>query len=418
MEEEKIFWKLFKVKLISFRRMSDGTIIGTGLLNPLIKRLGFFTMILLQARFYKQYENLGEWKGKRVANTFAPPVGSRPQIRALKGLIKTHLLGITSPVAVTFAVTYKCRCRCVHCSAGSHVKNGMQELSTQEAKDVIDASQDLGVTIIAFTGGEPLLRDDLCELISHVDQDKAMPILFTNGRLLNDSYADNLAEAGLYTIFVSLDSPDPEEHDRLRGMPGLFKKATEGLMKMKERGVFVGISSYASRSGTEKEYYRKIHEFAREIGVHNVILFDSVPTGTMLKDTSEMLTGDQRREIGEYSARIFRSSIIPPLSSQAWQNSVEGNLAGIGCLAANIQFYISAYGDVAPCDFTPLSFGNIRNEPLKQVWKKMVHHPAYDHRTQFCRMQHAQFRHHYIDPIPVDAKLPYDVHKLPRVDYR
>jgi MoaA/NifB/PqqE/SkfB family radical SAM enzyme len=89
----------------------------------------------------------------------------------------------------------------------------------------------------------------------------------------------------------------------------------------------------------------------------------------------------------EYSARIFRNSIIPPLSSQAWQNSVEENLAGIGCLAANIQFYVSAYGDVAPCDFTPLSFGNTRSESLKKIWKTMIDHPAYNHKTQFCRME-------------------------------
>jgi len=418
MEKEHVYWKFLGIKLISFKRLMDGRIVGTGLLNPLIDRLRLFTMIVLQSKFYKNYKNLGTWHGKRVANTFAPPVGSRPQMRALKGLLKTHLLGRTFPIAMTYAVTYRCQLNCVHCSAGNHLRKDVPELSTDDAKRLIDDSLDLGVTILAFTGGEPLLRDDIYELIAHIDQRKALPLLFTNGLLLTDENVDRLAEAGLYTLFVSIDSADPEEHDRLRGKPGLFENAVLGLERMKSKGVFVGLSSYASRSNTEQDTYKKLHSLAQKLGAHNLLLFDAVPTGNLLRDTSEMLTAEQREEIYRYSARIFEKSIMPPLSSQSWQNSVEGNLAGIGCLAANIQYYVSAYGDIAPCDFTPISFGNIRKEPLRAIWKKMIKHPAYRHKETFCRMQNARFRSFYIDPIPEGATLPYPIEKLPRADYR
>jgi len=418
MEREYVYLKLFGKKLISFKKLEDGVIIGTGLLNPLLEKLRLFIMLYLQANFYRKYDNLGRYKGKIVPNTFAPPVGSLPQLRALKGLIKSHIFRYPSPIAMTFAVTYKCQCKCVHCSAGKHARENVQELTTEEAKKLIDDSQKLGVTILAFTGGEPLLRDDLFELISYVDQRKTMPIMFTNGLLLTDENVDKLIRAGLYSIFVSLDSPIAEEHDSRRGMPGIFETAVNGIKRMKSKGALVGISSYATRSATEKGMYKKMHKLAKDLGIHNVILFDGVPTGNMLKDTSEMLTMEQREEIHKYSAEIFRRKIIPPLSSQAWQNSVEGNLSGIGCIAANIQYYASAYGDITPCDFSPLSFGNIRSEPLKKIWKKMVRHPAYNHRSSFCRMQNQKFRHFYIDPIPDNATLPYDIDKLPRVDYR
>jgi len=374
-------------------------------------------MLILQARFYKQYENLGTWKGKRVANSFAPPVGSRPQFRALKGLVKTYLYGRAFPVAMTFAVTYRCQCKCSHCSAGDHIRNDIEELSTEEAKKLIDDGQDLGITILAFTGGEPLLREDIYELISYVDQNKTMPILFTNGLLLTNENVEKLADTGLYSLFVSLDSPDLWEHDRLRGVSGLFETALEGIEKMKSKGVFVGISSYATRTGTHRGLYKRMHKLAIELGVHNLLLFDCVPTGNLLKDTSEMLIREQREEIYEYSADVFKNRIIPPVSSQSWQNSLEAYMAGIGCLAGNIQYYVSAYGDVTPCDFAPLSFGNIRREPLRSIWKKMVDHPAYNHRAQFCRMQHHKFRHCYIDSIPDGAILPYPIEKLPRIDY-
>ena len=421
MQTEKSFLKLFRRNLISYKKLENGQVIGSGLLNPLLDRLRIFRlffMILLQANFYKNYDNIGKWKGKMVANTFAPPVGSRPMFRALKGLIKSQLMPYPFPVAMTFAVTYRCQCNCVHCSAGKHLKENMKELSTEEAKKLIDDAQKLGVTIIAFTGGEPLVREDIFELISHVDKRKAMPVMFTNGQFLTDGNVEKLTEAGLYSLFLSIDNPNPEEHDKLRGMPGLFKTAIEGLKKVKSKGIFAGFSSYATRSGTEKGLYKKIHDLAIELGLHNIILFDCVPTGNMIHDTSEMLTFELRDELHKYSAEVFKNKIIPPLSSQAWQNSVEAYLSGIGCLAANIQLYASAYGDIAPCDFTPLSFGNIRNEPLKKIWMRMVKHPAYNHRSPFCRMQNKEFRHFYIDPIPDDAYLPYHINKLPRIDYR
>ncbi|MFX1478363.1 MAG: radical SAM/SPASM domain-containing protein [Promethearchaeota archaeon] len=421
MEEEHSYLKLFGRNLISYKKLENGQIKGSGILNPILDRLSIYRiifMILLQANFYKQYDNVGKWKGKMVANTFAPPVGSRPMIRALKGLLKKELMPYPFPVAMTFAVTYKCQCKCVHCSAGRHLNKKKKELSTEEAKKLIDDAQKLGVTIIAFTGGEPLLREDIYELIAHVDQKKAMPVMFTNGQYLTDENVEKLANAGLYSLFLSIDSPDAEEHNKLRGMPGLFEEAIEGLKKVKEKGIFANFSSYATRSGTEKGMYKRIHKLGIELGLHNIIYFDCVPTGNMLRDTSEMLTSDLSREIHEYSAKVFKSKIVPPLSSQAWQNSVEAYLSGIGCLAGNIQFYASAYGDISPCDFSPLFFGNIRKEPLKKIWMRIVKHPAYSHRSPFCRMQNKDFREVYIDPIPEDATLPYSISKLPSVDYR
>lgn len=178
-EIEKVYWLALWFETDRLQATPGWSDYRLGLFNPIVNKFRLLTMLILQARFYKQYENLGTWKGKRVANSFAPPVGSRPQFRALKGLVKSHLNGKAFPVAMTFAVTYRCQCTCTHCSAGDHVRKDVQELSTHEAKKLIDDSQDLGVTIIAFTGGEPLLREDIFEIISHVNQQKAMPLLFT-----------------------------------------------------------------------------------------------------------------------------------------------------------------------------------------------------------------------------------------------
>ena len=417
MERERIFWQLFGKRLVSYKQLDNGDAIGTGFLNPIVDRFRLIIMLIFQTKFYKTY-NLGQWRGKRVANTFSPPIGSGAMFRAIKNVIRGKILRHDRPIAMTFAVTYKCQCNCVHCSAGKHKKVNISELNTEEAKRVIQESQKLGISIIAFTGGEPLLREDIYELISHVNQKKTVPILFTNGLLLTQENVDKLTNAGLYSLFVSIDSPISDEHNKLRGIEGLFETAIEGIKRAKEKGLFVGFSSYATQSSTKEGQYIKIHELAKELGLHNVMLFDGVPTGKILKDTSELLTSEQHEEIREFSSNISKNKIIPPLSSQSWQNSIESYLAGVGCLAAHIQYYVSAYGEVTPCDFTPLFFGNIRDMPLKNIWKLMIHHPAYKHHVTSCRMQNMKFRHFYIDPIPENAPLPYDITQLPRVDYR
>jgi MoaA/NifB/PqqE/SkfB family radical SAM enzyme len=417
MVRERIIWQLFGKRLVSYKQLENGEVVSTGFLNPFVDRFRLITMLIFQTKFFTNY-NLGQWRGKRVGNTFAPPIGSRAMFRTIKNVIRGKILRDIRPIAMTFAVTYRCQCNCVHCSAGRHKKVNTPELNTEEAKRVIEESQKLGISIIAFTGGEPLLREDIYELISYVNQKKAVPILFTNGLLLTLENVDKLFEAGLYSLFVSIDSPLPDEHDKLRGVKGLFETAIKGIKRAKEKGMFVGFSSYATQSSTKEGMYKKIHELAQRLRLHNVMLFDAVPTGKILKDTSERLTSQQREEIYEFSSNINKSKIIPPLSSQSWQTSIESYLAGVGCLAAYIQYYISAYGEVTPCDFTPLSFGNIRDMPLKKIWNLMIHHPAYKYRVTSCRMQNAKFRHFYIDPIPDNAPLPYDITQLPFVDYR
>jgi sulfatase maturation enzyme AslB (radical SAM superfamily) len=192
METERVYWKLFGKKMISYKKLEHGEVVGTGMLNPIINKLRFFTMIAMEAQFYKNAD-VGTWNGKRIPNIFAPPVGSRPQLRALKGLVKTLLFHRTTPVVMTFAVTYKCQSSCSHCSAGRNARKDVPELTTEEAMKLIGDSEKLGVTTIAFTGGEPLLRPDLFDLIAHLDPKKAMPIMFTNGQFLTEDNVQKLA---------------------------------------------------------------------------------------------------------------------------------------------------------------------------------------------------------------------------------
>jgi len=373
-------WKPFGLKLLGLEisEEGDGKVKWTGILAPVFHLLKLPVIIYLQSRFYAKY-NFGTWKGRRVANPFAPPVGSRAQFRALKSIAKSSVLGRSYPLAVTFAVTYRCQLTCPHCSAAHRLRKDTPELSTKEAKRVIDEGLDIGLSVITFTGGEPLLREDIFDLIAHVDGRRAITALFTNGLLLTDEVVDKLKSAGLYSLYVSLDSADPEEHDRLRGRRGSFQAAVKGIERALSKGMMACISSYSSRSNARQRHYARIHQLGRKLDVPMIILFDCVPTGALLHDTSDMMKPEQKSFIARYNEAAFERGIKPMIASQAWQNSIEGYLSGIGCIAGHLQYYVSAYGDVAPCDFSPISFGNVRQESIKQIWKRIIKHLAYNH---------------------------------------
>jgi MoaA/NifB/PqqE/SkfB family radical SAM enzyme len=89
--------------------------------------------------------------------------------------------------------------------------------------------------------------------------------------------------------------------------------------------------------------------------------------------------------------------------TQSWTKSRSGFARYIGCLAGHYQFHISAGGDFRPCDFTPLSIGNVRQESVASLWKKLTIHPAYRKHRQDCRMQCPSFREEYIDEPAVMA---------------
>ena len=95
--------------------------------------------------------------------------------------------------------------------------------------------------------------------------------------------------------------------------------------------------------------------------------------------------------------------------TQSWTNSGRGFSLLIGCLAANLQCHVTAQGDLTPCDFTPLSFGNVRDADVAELWQRMLEHPAYAKRSLHCRMQYPEFRQTYIETIPEGASLPYPI---------
>jgi MoaA/NifB/PqqE/SkfB family radical SAM enzyme len=334
-------------------------------------------------------------------NLYQPPVPSRRMINHLARRFVRRGEPLR-PSTCTLQITSRCQLDCYHCSAARFKTKARRELTTAEWFTVIDQSLDMGIFNIVFTGGEPLLHPDLCKLVAHVDRDRAQAMMFTNGLLLTEEYVARLVDAGLYSLNVSLDDPRAEVHNDLRRTKDGYEKALAGAERALAGGLLVGISTYAGPDAVHQGLVEQTIEIAKNLGVHEVTVFDVVPTGKLLEEKS-LLTAEDKQQLMAMERACNETRGCPHIVTQALVNGPEG----AGCFAGFSQFYLTAYGDLDPCDFTPLTFGNVLDESLETLWDRMIAHPAYQNRCNHCRMQDPEFRRQYINDIPEGVLLPW-----------
>ncbi len=173
----------------------------------------------------------------------------------------------------TLIPTYRCNSSCPKCvKKGMH--DVMQEMTTEQLKRVIDELQALGISAIDFTGGEPLLRDDLTELLRHTSGKGLLSHLNTNGYLLTPERVQDIVQSGVNSINVSLDSVSPEKMEVLTGIPGALAKIQEGLISLLAaramRRSLLEITIVTVLSKENRDELEAIIDFARKIGVDGV----------------------------------------------------------------------------------------------------------------------------------------------------
>ncbi len=279
---------------------------------------------------------------------------------------------------------------------------------SSEIRRVVRECLDIGISNITFTGGEPLLRDDLEECVASVPPETATSQVFTNALALTAKRARSLKAAGLHGVQISLDSPSPEAHDRLRGMKGAFHAVKEGVKNALDAGLFVGISTYATRKTALDNSLSKLVSICSEWGVHEVSVFDAINTGRLQEQDVELLDTLSRKVLLKEARALNRKHRGRlRVVTQSWTNSGRGFARLIGCLAAHMQFHITSQGD-----FTPLSIGNVREQSVQEIWRQLLLHAEYCKRSTKCRMQDPEFRKRYIEAIPEDGELPYSVHNF------
>ncbi|MHC1592256.1 MAG: radical SAM/SPASM domain-containing protein [Candidatus Helarchaeales archaeon] len=296
-----------------------------------------------------------------------------------------------------FGITYECQLKCPHCCVGNIQKEKPRELSTEEIKAVLNQSSK--TFVVNFFGGEPTLRPDLIELIKYASEKSVYVFLTTNGLRMTREYARQLKESGLEMVYISVDSSIPERHDQSRGLKGMFQRTMQAIKNAIDAGLKCLFCSYVTSETLNNGEFEGIINLAKDVGATGVRYLFPIPAGRWLHNLDIIMTPEDEERVKQLAEFPFVHRDF------YFQNQDSSQCRG---LSEKLYVYISPYGDVQPCSFIPLSFGNVRDEPLIKILDRMWNHPMFSDPciSKECPMLNIEFRKKYIDHIDANSKLP------------
>jgi Fe-coproporphyrin III synthase len=294
---------------------------------------------------------------------------------------------------VFWNLTDRCNLSCAHCYSRSGPGRTTEgELTTAEAFGVIDDLANMGVPLILFTGGEPLMREDIWELATHARSRGLKMALSTNGTLITPDIARRIKESGIEYAGISLDGARAETHDRFRNFPGAFAQTIKAFAACQEAGLRCGV-----RVTLTKENCRELEalvDLSLSLGASRFCLYWLVPTGRGTDSYTRLQLG--RDEVTDALDLLYRKAketdpaamefltvdapqdCIHLLASMEKDRSEDladarGLLESLkgGCSAGTRVANIDTRGNVYPCQFArspEFLVGNIRDRPFSRIW--------------------------------------------------
>ncbi len=294
---------------------------------------------------------------------------------------------------VFWETTAGCNLECRHCRRLELSKTLSQDdLTTAEAKTLIQSLAEFGKPVLVLSGGEPLLRNDIFEL-NNFASTKGLPVaLATNGTLINSTVAEKIKASGIQRVAVSLDGATREVNDSFRGINGAFDRALQGIQHLTQLGIPAQINFTLARHNLFQ--LESMFELALELKVNALHLFMLVPVGCGLEIApAEMLTAVEYESALEQFYRLSlkykeletRATCAPHYyrilcqervnkseKKQAELKTVDSPVQRIsrGCLAGINVCFVSHRGDVYPCGYLPVTAGNVKETKITTIWSE------------------------------------------------
>ncbi len=307
------------------------------------------------------------------------------------GKMPSHLLQFSKdkkPVVV-WNMTRRCNLKCVHCYAQAVDPEGKDEISTEQGKKIIQDLAQYGAPVMLFSGGEPLVRNDLVELAQYATDQGMRAVISTNGTLITKEKARELKAVGLSYVGISLDGME-EVHNKFRGVPNSFKKALAGIENCKSEGLKVGLRFTINKRNAPE--VPKVFDLIKDLDVPRICFYHLVYSGRgseLIKEDldhaetramvdlimdrtrqlfdqghpKEVLTVDNHADGPYVWMRMLKED--PKRAEEVFEllQYNEGNSSGrgIGC--------ISWDGTVHPDQFWRNKvFGNVLERPFSVIW--------------------------------------------------
>ncbi|MDP1512303.1 radical SAM protein [Paenibacillus sp. CMAA1739] len=275
---------------------------------------------------------------------------------------------------VSWNVTKKCNLYCEHCYRDSGPTSSVEDqLTTEEGIRLIDQIKQAGFKLLIFSGGEPLIREDLCELIAYASSIGLRPALGSNGTLLTAAKAAELKKAGLGGIAISIDSATPEYHNRFRNAPEGWQQALEGIRYAQKAGLRVQINMTLTEGNMDD--FGQVAQLAEELHVSSLHPFFLVPTGRAVHIEEDGLKRERYYSVLRSVLSKQKSTSLEIKPTCAPQFMPLAKSMGLemrytrGCLAGISYCSVLPSGEVHICPYLPVKVGNVREQPFDEIWR-------------------------------------------------
>lgn len=281
--------------------------------------------------------------------------------------------------SISWNLTKRCNLNCDHCYLDADFRGGFRtdELNTEECFRVIDQIAEVNTNaFLILTGGEPLLRPDIYQIIRYAADKKFMVVLGTNGTMINRVNAEKIKAAGAHGVGISIDSMDAAKHNKFRGVTQAWENSMEAFNVLNEVGV-----DFLIQMSVSDMNYKEIPEvvaFAEKIGAVAFNLYFLVCTGRGQGNTDisnaayeEALKTLYEQQMKYKGRLMINSKCAPQYKRVVYENdpdSVYTRTYSGGCPAATHYSRISPEGNLTPCPFIEESVGNLKTNSFKDLW--------------------------------------------------
>ncbi|MDL2313860.1 heme b synthase [Desulfovibrio sp. OttesenSCG-928-C14] len=286
---------------------------------------------------------------------------------------------------VAWEVTRSCNLACKHCRAEAHPEPYPGELSNAEAKALIDTFPQTGNPIIIFTGGEPLLRPDIFDLVSYANGLGLRCVMAPNGTLITPEIAAKMKDSGIQRCSISIDGVEAAPHDAFRGMPGAFAASMRGISYLKDAGIEFQLNTTVTKDNLHS--FKEIFKLADSLGAAAWHIFLLVPMGRGAEIKDQVITAEEYEEVLNWfydfrksTSMHLKATCAPHYYRIMRQRAKAEGLAvtpdafGMdamtrGCLGGTGFCFISHSGQVQPCGYLELDCGDVRKTPFPEIWR-------------------------------------------------
>ncbi len=280
--------------------------------------------------------------------------------RLARAVLQTKLTGRAPLRYVDFAINQACNLRCEHCFAKALQSPDRPTMTVDDYARVARECMAMGTVNFSFQGGEPLLSPELPDIIRACRPERNVISVTTNGTLLSPEKVRQLRSWGVDILTVSLDSAIAAEHDAFRGLPGALEKTLAGIDRALAAGLRVTIGTVVTHDSLVSEGFRGLVDYAsRKKTLLYCIL--PVPAGNWKANTDILMT---REDLSRIEALTSKNPFV--------RTDLQANFGPRGCGAAKEILYLTTHGDVLPCPFMHIGFGNALREPMAVIRDRML----------------------------------------------